>query len=138
MGVLWFSWAQFEHHDGGSVILIFLVFCVFFLFLFCVCIFVPCIMFPVSLDCPLFIAPSHFSNFYLNNALWWQPLCISIGQKNNISQRIIKWLSCIILYQSVLQFLRIIFVKIFPLGLVLTYCNSRAYDISKICIVLFR
>ena len=49
----------------GSVLLIFLIFCVVFLVLF---VFVPCLlytMFPVSLDSPLLIVPSVFSKVYL-------------------------------------------------------------------------
>jgi hypothetical protein len=49
----------------GSVLLIFLVFCVVFvvLFVFVLCLVYP--MLPVFLDCPFLIAPSVFSNVYL-------------------------------------------------------------------------
>jgi hypothetical protein len=47
----------------GSVLLIFLVFCVEFLFfVFVLCLVYP--MLPVSLDCPFLITPSVFSNVY--------------------------------------------------------------------------
>jgi len=50
----------------GFMLLIFLVFCVVFFVLF---VFVVCLVYPmllVSLDCPFMIAPSAFSNVYLN------------------------------------------------------------------------
>jgi len=44
------------------VLLVF-VFCLFLFFCLCICVLCP--MLPVSLDCPVFIAPSVFSNVYL-------------------------------------------------------------------------
>jgi hypothetical protein len=49
----------------GSAFLIFLVVCVCFFYLVCLSSFcVLCLMFPLSLNCPVFIVPSVFSNVY--------------------------------------------------------------------------
>ena len=46
----------------GSLLLVYLVFCVVFFVLF---FFVLCFALPVSLDCPFLISPSVFSNVYV-------------------------------------------------------------------------
>ena len=48
----------------GSVLFIFLVFCVVFLLLFVFNLCLMCPVLTVSLDCPFFIAPSGFSDIY--------------------------------------------------------------------------
>jgi hypothetical protein len=60
----------------GSMLLVVLALCVMFLFclsLFCVL----CLMLPVSLDFPFFIAPSVFSNVY--NTIW---LCNLLSERS--------------------------------------------------------
>jgi hypothetical protein len=55
------------HSLFWSMVLMFLVFCVLFCFVFILCVVYP--MLPVSLHCPSLIAPSVFSNIYLIHSM---------------------------------------------------------------------
>jgi len=79
--IIWVTlWVSYKRHEllalrgrlgsprflVGSVVLIFLAFCVVFFVLFVFVLYLVCPMLAVSMDCPFLIASSVFPNLYLN------------------------------------------------------------------------